>query len=254
MQDPSQLQPGPGIPVGYRPLVPADYSKGMGNSAFAYVAAATSLGLAVGLGIAFTAGHARASAAPKVSESLQTHSSGFSPLPVVYAASSPSLLSKVDPAKSSIGNKPAAGSLLMPATTKTSAAKPMEHHKHHLGRRIHRFLGRLTGRAKRKPYAPETTVAVAPDVPTALDNAKAAAAAGPFFVGVEGDVTIAGYEPTTGVLQTYEGETYILARNSPGVGTINWQNYPFNVHYRCDGTGDCTLIRGHSSATAKLTR
>jgi len=264
MQDPTQPQPGPRNPVGYRPLLPPDYSKGLGNSAFAYVAAATGLGLVVGLGIAFTAGHASASVTskapvPRVSDALQTHSSAFVPVPVVYAASNPPLLSKVGPGKphpgtTSLDKKPSTAPLLMPATAKSSAAKPIRHHRRHAAHKITNFLGKLTGRAKRKPYVSETAVSPAAAAPTGLDKANAAAAAGPFFLGIEGDVTIAGYEPTTGVLQTYEGETYILAKNSPGTGTINWQNYPFNVHYRCDEIGDCTLIRGHASATAKLTK
>jgi len=256
MPDASQPNPGPKNTAGYRPLVPIDFSRGMGTSAFAYAAAAAGLGLAVGVVIAFTAGHARAAAAPRVSDALLTHSSIFSPLPAVYAASSPSLLSKVDPAGSAgLGNKPAAGALLMPVAAKTTAGKPFEHHKHHSGHKAWtklKFLGKLTRKARRKPYVSETTVA-APDQ-TALDRANAAAASGPFFLGIEGDVTIAGYEPNSGTIQTYEGSTYILAKNAPGTGSINWQNYPFNVHYRCDEIGDCTLIRGHSTATAKLTR
>lgn len=255
MPDASQPNPGPKNTVGYRPLVPVDFSRGVATSALAYAAAAAGLGLAVGVVIAFTAGNASVAAAPRVSDALKTHSSGFSTIPAVYAASNPSLLSKVEPAGlARFDQKPAAGSLLMPVAAKTTAGKPFEHHKHHAARKgwARKFLGKLTRKARRKPYVSETTVATAD--PTALDKANAAAASGPFFLGIEGDVTIAGYEPTTGTIQTYEGSTYILAKNSPGTGSINWQNYPFNVHYRCDEIGDCTLIRGHSSATAKLTR
>ncbi len=176
MPDASQPQSGLKNTAGYRPLVPVDFSRGMGSSAFACVAAAAGIGMAVGVAMAFNAGRAAAPAAPRVSDALQTHSSGFDPLPVVYAASNPSLLGTVDPGKAAgFGNKPTAASLKMPVSDKTSAAKPMVRHKHHARHGwAKKFLGKLTGKAKRKPYVSETTVATADQ--TALDKANAAAA------------------------------------------------------------------------------
>ena len=261
MQDSSQPQPDLRTSTGYRPLVPVDFSKGMGSSATACIAAAAGLGLAVGVAIAFNAVRAPVAAAPRIappriSDALQTRSSGFNPVPAVYAASSPSLLSKVDPAKAAgLDQRPAAGSLLTPTAAKTAAGKMLAHPKDHAARKAQakaKIAGKLSRKAKRKPYVSETTVAAA--TPTALDKANAAAASGPFFLDIEGDVTIAGFESSTGTIQTYEGSTYILAKNSPDTGSIDWENYPFNVHYRCDEIGNCTLIRGHSTATAKLTR
>ena len=258
MQDPSQPKSGPITPAGFRLPVSMDLYRAMGVPALACIAAATGLGLAVGVAIAVTVGHPAVSAAPWVSDALASRSAGSTP--AVLAASQPSLLSKVDPSRAKVNKGPAAGPLLLPAAPKATVAKAIAvkaggRHKHHSARKgweKRKFPGKLAGMARRRPYVIQAAVAAAE--PTSLESAKAATAAGPFFVGIEGDVTIAGYEPITGTLQTYEGETYILASNSAGSGAIAWENYPFNVHYRCDDIGDCTLMRGRATVTAKLTR
>lgn len=255
MEDGSQPKSGPAVSAGYSRLALGYFSKGISSSAFA---SAAGIGLAVGVALAVTGCHAKPSASPHASNAPHSSPSVPSPVPAVYAASSPSLLSKVDPSKANASQKPAPASLLMPVAAKTTAAKPTGRHKRHHTRKArakNKLPGKLTEKASHTLYVHvPAVVAAEPAKPTALEDARSAAASGPFFVGIEGDVTIAGYEPSTGTIETYEGETYILASNSPGIGAINWQNYPFNVHYRCDQIGDCTLIRGRSSASAKLTR
>ena len=255
MEDDSQPKSGPAVSAGYSRLALGYFSRGIGSSA---VASAAGIGLAVGVALAVTGCHAQPSASPHASSAPHSSPSMPSPVPAVYAASSPSLLSKVDPSKANANQKPAPASLLMPVAAKTTTAKRTGHRRHHHARKAranNELPGKLTEKSSRKPYVPVAAVAaVEPAKPTALDDARAAEASGPFFVGIEGDVTIAGYEPSTGTIETYEGETYILASNSPATGAINWQNYPFNVNYRCDQIGDCTLMRGRSSASAKLTR
>ncbi len=92
-----------------------------------------------------------------------------------------------------------------------------------------------------------------PEEPTGLQLATAAAATGPFFLGIEGDVTIADYDAGTGSIQTYEGNNFLLAKASEP-SAIPWEDFPFNVHYRCDEGGNCTLAHHGATASARLTR
>lgn len=244
MQEIPQQQPTTRPSAGYRPLLPANLAKGPGTPAFAYVLAAAGMGLAVGVGIAFSAGHA--SAAPRVSDAFNSHSSGPSLIPAVYAAPATPLLDHVSKPK------PSPESLLTPAASRSNAVKPAAHprrHSFHRGWARVKSLGKLVARKNRKPYVSPT-----PAEPTGLELANSAAASGPFFTGIEGDVTIANFDTATGTIQTYEGETYVLDRTTVASNSIPWQKFPFNIHYRCDQAGDCTLKHGGATAVARLTR
>lgn len=246
MIDPSQQQSNPRNSAGYRSLVPRDLSKGLGSSPTAYVAAAVGLGLAIGVTMGLAGGHTNA-AAPRVSDALSTHSSGMSPVPAVYAATTPSLLSQVENKTKASSGTPA----LIQASDKSTKQPAGAHKKHRLHRLWNWRKGGKNG-VHRNPYVSPTPV-VEPDAPTGLQLATAAAAAGPFYLGIEGDVTVADYDAGTGAIQTYEGSNFLLAKASEP-GAIPWQDFPFNVHYRCDGSGNCTLVHHGATASARLTR
>jgi hypothetical protein len=53
---------------------------------------------------------------------------------------------------------------------------------------------------------------------------------------------------------TYEGDKYVLAKANTDVSSIQWENFPFNVHYTCNETGACTLSHAGASAIARLAR
>jgi hypothetical protein len=247
MIDPSQQQPNPRTPAGFRPLVPQELTKGLGNSPTAYVAAAIGLGLVIGVTMGLAGGHSNA-AAPRVSDALSSHTSRLSPIPAVYAATTPALLSQVDTKKKAATDTP---SLLR--TSDTSTKKSAGAHKKH---GLHRLWNWKKGSGKktahRRPYVSPTPVPE-PDPPTGLELATAAAASGPFFLGIEGDVTVADYDPGTGAIQTYEGSNFLLAKASEP-SAIPWQDFPFNVHYRCDESGNCTLVHHGATASARLAR
>jgi hypothetical protein len=69
-------------------------------------------------------------------------------------------------------------------------------------------------------------------------------AADTFAFTVEGDVTVANYDDVTKTIDTYEGETIALAPTASDSSVITWQNFTSNVHYKCDQTGNCTLVKG----------
>jgi hypothetical protein len=247
MIDPSQQQPNPRTPAGYRPLVPQELSKSLGNSPTVYVAAAIGLGLAIGVTMGVAGGHSNAGA-PRVSDALSTHTSGLSAVPTVYAATTPSLLSQVETKKKADTGTPP----LLPASDNSTKKPTGPHKKHGLHRLWNWKKGAGKNGAHRKPYV-SSTPAPEPDPPTGLELATAAAAAGPFFLGIEGDATVANYDQGTGAIQTYEGSNFLLAKAGEP-GAIPWEDFPFNVHYRCDEGGNCTLVHRGATASARLTR
>jgi|HubBroStandDraft_1064217.scaffolds.fasta_scaffold21146_3 hypothetical protein len=64
-----------------------------------------------------------------------------------------------------------------------------------------------------------------------------------FAYTVEGDVTLANYNAVTRTLDTYEGETFLLAQAGSENDANLLQDYPPNVHYRCDQSGNCSLVK-----------
>jgi hypothetical protein len=248
MQDPTQQSPRPTNPAGYTPLTPAYLAKGAGSPATAYVIAAAGFGLAVGLGIAVAAGSAHSKTAASASGTFSNHGSSLESLPAVYTGPAASLLATVETTKKASPGSP----LLTPVSEASDTKASGAHKKHHL----HKLWSWKKGSgkhdvAKRRPYV-SPNPPVAPDEPTALERATAAAAEGPFFVGIEGDVTVASYDVASNRIQTYEGSNFAL--DSSNASAIHWQDYPFNVHYRCDGSGNCTLVHGSATANARMTR
>jgi hypothetical protein len=253
MIDPSQQQPNPRNSAGYRRLVPEELTKGLGNSPTVYVAAAIGLGLAIGVTLGLAGGHPN-SGVPRVSDALSPHTSGLSPVPAVYAATTPSLLSTVEN-KNQAGNKKKTGAdtpTMLNASDNSTKKAAGAHKKHHLHRLWNWKKGSAKNGAHRKPYVPPAP-AVEPDAPTGLELATAAAASGPFFLGIEGDATVANYDAGTGAIQTYEGSNFLLAKAAEP-SPIPWEDFPFNVHYRCDESGNCTLVHHGAAANARLTR
>jgi hypothetical protein len=248
MQEGSSQQPKPIRQVAYRSLAPAGINKGMSAAAYGCVAAATGLGLVLGVTAAVAAGHRAAPTAPQLNAAFNAQPSTLASLSASIVAPSPTLLRTVDTQRK-------------PASNPTLLARVSEHAVSRHGRkkhRLHKLLdwkkdSRARKGARRMPYISPTPAAPV-DQPTALQLATAAAAAGPFFLGIQGDATVASYDATTGTIQTYEGETYLIAKNEADKNPIVWQDYPFDVHYRCDEVGNCTLSHAGASVTAKLTR
>jgi hypothetical protein len=96
--------------------------------------------------------------------------------------------------------------------------------------------------------------ALRPTPRPAQNQMIAAAGPMPFFVGIEGELTVAGYDRAEGNIETYEGSSFILEAAASGGEGIPWDNFPFNVHYRCEESGKCILVRGSETAIARMTR
>lgn len=73
-------------------------------------------------------------------------------------------------------------------------------------------------------------------------EAKHEIVAEPLGFSVEGDATVVDYDASVGVLTTSGSETFVVATAASESGAIHWQDYPVNVHYRCNRVADCTLV------------
>lgn len=245
MQEVPPQRPNLKSPADYRPQVPSGLTRDLGNATYGYVAVAAGLGLVLGVTAAIAAGH-RPVTAPQISAAFNTQPSSLRSLSASIVAPAPSLLSTLD-TRQRVNSSP---------LERVSDQVVIRHtRKKH---RLHKLLdwkkdARERKGAKRMTYVSPNPTAPA-DQPTALQLATAAAAAGPFFLGIQGDATVASYDSAAGTIETYEGETYLLAKSSGTSNVIAWQDYPFDVHYRCDEVGNCTLSHAGASVTAKLTR
>jgi hypothetical protein len=73
-------------------------------------------------------------------------------------------------------------------------------------------------------------------------------AAKPVIRYIEGDLTIAAYDATTGTVQTSDGRTFILGTSVAASNATSWDEYRSDVHYRCDQAGSCMLMRAGAVA------
>lgn len=62
---------------------------------------------------------------------------------------------------------------------------------------------------------------------------------------IEGDDSVVGYDPATGTLETGSGETFFVDRDA---NLSAWQNFPIQMHYRCDQISNCMLSRPGSGS------
>jgi len=137
---------------------------------------------------------------------------------------------KTLPAAKLVATKPVAG--------RVSAALGQRSGHGALGRRRHRGRERLHSRRWRRSHrraAPvgKTAAAVRPE-----QQAKPRET---FVFWVEGDVTEANYDPSTGVIETYEGETFKVIEGADAGGFAELNDFPLAVHYRCNQVGSCRL-------------
>jgi len=73
---------------------------------------------------------------------------------------------------------------------------------------------------------------------------------------IEGDDSVVGYDATSNVLETGTGESFYIDKKELAAGSVaNWP-FPVRIHYRCDQTSFCTLIRAGSGTAlhAKMRR
>lgn len=253
MMDASQQQTDPRSSREQYPVVPAPLARGVGNSPYRAVAAAAGMGLFAGVAFALSACHAAVTPAgpkPAAPQPVAQSTQPSSPIanPAANPTPSPAPASPTDSKK-----KASAAPKPLPSASKISARRGTgTGHKQSDMNLLAVNKGAVEHKsAKRLPYVPP-----APPLQdqTALQMATAAAAAGPFILCIEGDVTVANYDVASGTVETFERQSYTLSSPANDGSGIPWQDFPFNIHYRCDQVGNCTLFRRGVSAGARLIR
>jgi hypothetical protein len=106
--------------------------------------------------------------------------------------------------------------------------------KRHLVRRWHHVRHRIY---------PTRQASIPAGAPTVLEAPMVDITAKPFIFMVEGDVSVASYDALTRTIDTYEGESFSLDQASSGNTEVALQDSVPTVHYRCDQSGNCDLVR-----------
>jgi hypothetical protein len=65
----------------------------------------------------------------------------------------------------------------------------------------------------------------------------------PARFAIEGDDELVGYDTSKGVIQTSARKTFLVTVTSVGGNSSAWQEWPANIHYKCDLNSSCTLTR-----------
>jgi hypothetical protein len=72
---------------------------------------------------------------------------------------------------------------------------------------------------------------------------------------VEGQVSVASYNSSEGVIDSYEGETFALDKTLTASNALSGDDIPSSLHYRCDQFQNCSVILdGQSMSNVRRTR
>jgi len=84
-------------------------------------------------------------------------------------------------------------------------------------------------------------VSAAEEAPAARKKAARIAAPKILSFSIEGDDVIVDYDVSRGIIETRAGKTFIFDKTSGDIANPRWQDYPIDIHYRCDQTATCML-------------
>jgi len=84
------------------------------------------------------------------------------------------------------------------------------------------------------------------NAPKAMEARRKPAAkpvAKPFAFFIEGDDTIAGFDASTGAIETGSGRIFLIDKTSAAANAIKSLDYPVHIHYKCDQHTTCSVAR-----------
>lgn len=253
--------PGEQTTQGYRPLTGAGRGGGAELKTSVYACIGIALGIVAGTmlasgpwgktnpspssQVAQVTAHGSGPAKPTTAQNAQPKDGeGAIGGPQPAAASLPQLAAAALPQLSS-AQKPADAATTV-ALTRTLV------HKHRAVRR--RAVGRRHGHLRHRLHLP-LKAAAGTEMTTAGELAKTAGAQENFVFTVEGSMTVVNYDSPAATIETYEGESFTLDKSANDTSAVSWLEYPADVHYRCDQSGNCTLLHaGGVENNARRTR
>lgn len=72
---------------------------------------------------------------------------------------------------------------------------------------------------------------------------------------IEGDDSIVDFDTSRGIIETTSGKAFFVDKASGAISDPRWQDYPVEIHYRCDQTAMCVLMhRGSGVLHVRLRR
>lgn len=75
------------------------------------------------------------------------------------------------------------------------------------------------------------------------DHVRAMPAVVPAMFYSEGDASVVDYDADAGTIATNDGKTFVVGPTVSMANAPTWDDYRSNVHYRCDQSGKCSLLR-----------
>jgi len=75
-----------------------------------------------------------------------------------------------------------------------------------------------------------------------VEEAKLEVPDGRFLFTIEGDQTAVAYDAQSGVVSTEGSGTFVVEKTSGEVPSVQIQETPANLHYKCDQDANCSLI------------
>jgi len=228
--------------------VPVDETlEGKVDSSYRYAAAGAALGILFGVVVAVATGN---TLGPVASHDAGTANASAqsamvsTPAAPVAQPSAPQSQADSKPSDSSIVPSVYAAMIEAPVTPAPAAA-PVHHATHRVVRK------NLSDQQTLQDVPAALATAIVPPVSEAVspeDTAKS------FVFMIEGDVTVADFDASTGTIETNDGKSFVIDKTVGDASSMSWGDYSGNVHYRCDQGGNCTLMgNGISVPNVRLT-
>jgi hypothetical protein len=220
---------------GYKELSSAESDQAATALSLIYAAIGVVLGILTGTALASATWLLNTPVASPEMVQVSSSTPGLNIHPIANAVQTPALVNQaVIPGNQQLSSP-------LKSTTGTTASA----HQHHAVRRLSAAL-KFTARHKAIPmHQPNVTPhapAPAPS-PSASYELRLNPEAAPSAFIIEGDVSVADYDASEGIITTDVGRNFVLDRTAAESNGTIWQEYRANVHYRCDRSGNCTLSR-----------
>jgi hypothetical protein len=90
-----------------------------------------------------------------------------------------------------------------------------------------------------KIATPSHDSAATPSIPVAVETQPKSYT---FFS--EGDTAVADFDASVGRIETYDGRKFVIDASAAASAAETFQDSGTSIHYRCDQSGNCTLMRG----------
>jgi hypothetical protein len=65
---------------------------------------------------------------------------------------------------------------------------------------------------------------------------------------IEGDDTIVDFDTSRGIIETGAGKFFFIDKSGGAASDYRWQDYPVEIHYRCDQGSECILMHAGAGA------